>query len=76
MLQKMSQPPKRHARRKGDAVTAPGVDTADDDFVESSQAEGRPVRSKPRIAHYKASSQGPRQLVQVSLLLISSENRC
>jgi hypothetical protein len=35
---------------KGDAVTAPGVDTADDDFVESSQAEGCPVRSNANRA--------------------------
>jgi hypothetical protein len=42
------------------SAIAPGMDTADDDFVESSQAEGRPVRSKQGIARYKASSQGPR----------------
>jgi hypothetical protein len=50
--------PHTHPPRQGersDAVKAPNMDTEDDDFVESSQADGRPVRSKHQVAHYKAS---------------------
>ena len=54
LLASHTHPPRQGG--KGDA----GVATGDDDFVESSQADGRPVRSKHQVARFKASSQGAR----------------